>query len=130
MKHSNFIYYILLPIFYLFFNITSCDNDNNNSNIDINLIYGTWIYVDGEYSIQQITFNNNGSYINTSMENFNGDWKTTEVETGNWIYNNNTLTLVNNGTETTILIVSLTSNQLIFKEDGENFTLIRQGTNI
>ena len=72
--------------------LTSCsDNGDEQQNIDIELLYGSWYYEDGSYSREYITFQNNGTLIDEEKELIDGSWETISTDRGSWEYTNDEL---------------------------------------
>ena len=110
--------------------LTSCsDNGDEQQNIDIELLYGSWYYEeydDGEW-YEFFTFHEGGRFENYWEEyNNNGTLIDYGEDTGSWEYENCMLTFPYEDEIVSVYIISLSSETLVLGDsEGATMTLYR-----
>ena len=105
--------------------LSSCsDNDSNDTNVE--LLYGSWLAEEINY-YEIFTFNEDGHFESYWEEcNDNGDVIDRGRETGEWNYENGTLTFPYEDEIVSAQIVSLDQNSLVLgNSSNERITLYR-----
>lgn len=106
--------------------LSSC-SDNDSNDINIELLYGSWLYEYDDSYYETYTFSEGGHFeLYWEEYDYNGDVIDRGQETGEWNYENGILTFPYEDEIISAQIVSLNQNSLVLGNgSNERMTLYR-----